>query len=297
LFRPGRPAAAGLSVGRLPYLCAMRLLKAPWAFLLALLLLASCSRFNRLLKSTDHELKYKEAVRYYEAEKYYHALQLLEELISVYKGSQRAEEVYYYYAKAYYGSGEFLTAAYHLSNFARTFPSSRYAEETQYLNAYCYYLDSPVHSLDQQSTLDAIDQFQLFVNRYPESERVAECNRLIDELRLKLETKAFNNARLYFKMSEYRAATIAFENVIRDFPATTYKEECLFLSVKSAHAYAGQSIAEKQKERYRLAIEQYYKLIEAFPQSRYLREAEKLFLDAGQKVEDLEAGKSVTLRP
>lgn len=256
--------------------------------LILVLALPSCSRFNRLMKSTDNELKFRSAVAYYEDKKYYNALQLLEELISIYKGSQRAEEVYYYYAMSYYGSGEYLTAAYHLSNFARTFPTSTHAEETQFLNAYCYYLDSPINSLDQKSTVDAIDQFQLFINKYPHSERVGRCNQLIDELRLKLETKAFNNAKLYFRMGEFRSATIAFENVIRDFPSTGYKEECLYLSVKSAYDYARQSIEEKKKERYKLTIEQYQKLIDAFPESKYLRESEKIFLDARRQVEELE---------
>ncbi len=264
--------------------------------LLVCLLFSSCSRLNRLMKSTDHEVKYEAALDYYDQKKYYHALQLLEELITIYRGSSKAEEVYYYYAMSYYGTREFLTAAFHLNNFAKTFPRSKHAEEAQYLNAYCYYLDSPIPSLDQKSTLEAIRQLQLFINKHPKSERVADGNKLIDELRFKLETKAFNRARLYYRMSDYQAASIAFENVIDAFPSTTYKEECLYLAVKAAYEYAENSIESRRAERYRLAMEQYYKLIEAFPKSEYLQEAEQIFLKATEKASDGEVEKSVTLR-
>ena len=89
---------------------------------LSCLIFSSCSSLNKLMKSTDNDLKYEAAVKYYEQKKYYHSLQLLEELITIYRGTKRAEEVYYYYAMSYYGTGEFLTAAFHLSNFAKTFP-------------------------------------------------------------------------------------------------------------------------------------------------------------------------------
>jgi len=247
------------------------------------------------MKSTDNELKYNEAIKYYNNKKYYQSLQLLEELISIYKGSNRAEEVYYYYCMSYYGTGEYLTAAFHLNNFAKTYPASKHAEEAQFLNAYCYYLDSPIYSLDQKSTLDAIRQFQLFINRYPQSARLEECNRLIDELRLKLETKAYNNARLYYKMNEFRSAAVAFENVIKEFPSTSYKEECLFLSVKASYLFAENSIESKKTDRYKAAVEQYYKLIDAFPQSKYLREAERIFLDSQKQITKRESENSVTL--
>jgi len=247
------------------------------------------------MKSTDMNMKYEAAMKYYDKKKYYQALQLFEELISVFKGTARAEQTYYYYCKSYYATGEYQTAAYHLDNFTKTFPNSEHAEECQYLNAYCYYLDSPVYSLDQTSTTDAIKQFQLFVNKYPKSPRVEECNRLIDLLRLKLETKAFMNAKLYYKMEEYKSATIAFANVIKDFPNTQFKEECMFLAIKSSYKYAENSIESKKNKRYKDTIEQYYKLVDAFPESKYLRESESIFQDSKKEVEKLGKEKIVSL--
>jgi outer membrane protein assembly factor BamD len=145
-------------------------------------------------------------------------------------------------------------------------------------------MDSPESSLDQQSSTDAIKQFQLFVNKYPESTRVADCNKYIDELRFKLETKAYDNARLYYKMQDYKSAVVSLGNVVKDFPASIYREECLFLMLKSAHFYAGNSIETKKEERYKNAIEYYAKLLDAFPQSRYKKEAEKIVDDINGKL-------------
>jgi len=256
------------------------------AVIVTVLLFSSCSKFQHLMKSTDMEAKYNAAVKYYDKKDYYHALQLFEELISVYKARKRAEQSYYYYSYCTYKVDDYQTAAYHFNNFIQTFPNSKHAEEIQFMYAYCYYLDSPIPSLDQTSTRDAIDKFQIFINRYPQGEKVAEANKLIDELRMKLETKAFNNAKLYYRTENYKASVVAFENLLKDFPATVYKEEALFISLRSQYIYANNSVETKRAERLKTTLELYYKLVDNFPQSRYLRDAEKIFDAAKEKLAD-----------
>lgn len=246
-------------------------------FIIPLMLLTACSKFQHYLKSTDMEAKYEAAVKYYEKKDYYHALQLFEELVSVYRGTSKAEKSYYYYVYCTYYVDDFTMAAYHFNNFVQSYPNSTYAEEMQFMYAYCYYLDSPISSLDQTSTLDAIEKFQLFINKFPNSSKVAESNKYIDELRLKLEEKSFNNAKLYFRTENYKAAVVAFANLLKDYPYTVYKEEALFLSLRSSYLYAVNSVDAKKQERFKMAAEEYYKLIDNFPQSKYLREAERTF--------------------
>ncbi|MFN5324322.1 MAG: outer membrane protein assembly factor BamD [Bacteroidota bacterium] len=260
------------------------------ALLLILMLsvvLASCSKFSRIKKSQDMEAKYKAAVEYYEKKNYYQALILFEELVSVFRGTIKAEDAYYYYSMCYYYTGEYTMAAYHFNNFSQTFPSSLKSEEAAFLNAYCYYLDSPVYSLDQKSTRDAIKQFQLFINRYPKSSKVAESNNLIDQLRAKLELKDFSNAKLYFKREQYKSAMIAFQNVIKAFPTTSYKEECLYYIVVSSYEYAGRSISSRQAERYKITIENHLKLVDAFPNGRFLKESEEIYQNCLKQLQKL----------
>ncbi len=223
------------------------------------------------------EAKYTAAVKYYEKKDYFHAYQLFEELISVYRGTAKAEMSYYYYTYCTYYIDDFTLAAYHFNNFVQSYPNSPHAEEMQYMYAYCFYLDSPVSSLDQTSTVDAIEKFQLFVNRYPNSPKVAEANEKMDGLRKKLEQKAFDNARLYYKMENYKGATVALANLMKDFPSTTYKEEAMFMIVRASYLYAKNSVESKKTERYKLAAEEYLKFVDNFPQSRYLRDAEKIY--------------------
>ena len=243
------------------------------------------------MKSTDMEAKYNAAVKYYDKKDYYHSLQLFEELITVYKGTQKAELSYYYYSYCTLKVDDYQTAAYHFNNFIQTFPNSKHAEEIQFMYAYCYFLDSPIPSLDQTSTRDAIDKFQIFINRYPQGEKVAEANKIIDDLRMKLETKAFNNAKLYYRTENHKAAVVAFENLLKDFPATIYKEEALFISLKAQYVYANNSVETKRADRLKTTLELYYKLVDNFPQSRYLRDAEKIFDAAKEKLNEKSSSK------
>jgi outer membrane protein assembly factor BamD len=248
-------------------------------FFIALIILttvSSCGKFSKILKSTDLTEKYAAAEAYYLKGDYYHAQQLLEELITYYRGTTNAEKIYFYYAYCYYGMEDYTSAAYYFKSFSATYPHSKYARETQYLSAYCTYLDSPDYSLDQTNSLSAIKELQLFVDMYPKSDTVAICNKLIDDLRSKLETKEFEVSKLYFKTEEYKAAIVSFKNTLKDYPDTKYKEECLFYIVKANYVYATNSVSSKKVARFQAAIDAYAILIEDFPQSKYLKDAETI---------------------
>lgn len=244
-------------------------------FLLALLL--GCSDYQKLLKSSDFEAKYNKAVELYENEDYFKAQQLLEELLTIYKGSARGEEVYFYYSYCYYGQKNFLMAGYHFRNFTKTYPTSKHTEECEFLTAYCFYLESPEPSLDQTNTLRAIEAMQVFINKYPESEKIEQCNELIDKLRDKLEIKSFNAAKMYYTMGDYKSAIVALKNSLKDYPDTQFREELLFLIVKSNFLLAENSVEAKKKQRYQDTINEYYTLLDEYPESGYIRDAEKLY--------------------
>jgi len=267
-------------------------------FLIILVFLAifsSCSSYNKLLKSDNPEAKLEAALKYYEAGSYFRTLQLLEDILASYRGTIHAEKIYYYYAYSYYHQGDYLVAAFHFSSLARTLPNSKYAEEAMFMSAYCKYLYSPDHNLDQTFTKEAIQEMQLFINKFPKSERVAESNRLIDEMRSKLELKAFENAKLYEKLGEYRAAVVALENVIKDFPGTNFQEEAMFLIVKSWYLYAAGSIEARQQERYEKVKESYQLLIREFPETVFKNEATLYFNVSVKEIEKLISKQNITV--
>lgn len=225
--------------------------------LAAMAVFAGCSKYQKVLKSEDLGYKYDMAVKYYNDGEYYKALALFEELIGLYTGMDKAEEIYYYYAYSNYYMEDYVMAGYYFKNFVKTYPSGNHAEECMFMGAYCYYLNSPVASLDQSNTVQAIDELQLFINRYPKSEKITQCNELIDVLREKLESKAYRIAKLYFNLGSYKASAVAFDNLIKDFPDTKYKEEAYFYILKANYLLAINSIESKKKERLEAAISAY----------------------------------------
>jgi len=240
--------------------------------------LGAC-KFNRVLKSSDYELKFTKAIEYYNKGNYTSAQTLLEELIPVFKGTARAEEVYYYYTYTHYYIGDYSLAGFHFRTFARAFHTSVHAEECAYMNAYCYYLSSPRYSLDQSDTKNAIQEMQNFVNEYPESRRVDTCNLLIDKLRGKLERKAYEVAKAYYFRDDWKAAVPAFENFIKDFPESQKMEEMRFYIIKSYFLLAKNSVESKKAERVEKCMENYLKFVDLHPQSSSLKEAEGIYLD------------------
>jgi outer membrane protein assembly factor BamD len=246
--------------------------------LIVLILVAgSCkSKYEKLKASNDNAKKYQAALAYYNKKEYTRALDLFETLVQRYRGQAQAEDLYYYYAYANYNLKDYTSARYHFKTFADTYPTSQRAEECRFMAAYCYYLDSPIYSLDQENTTKAIEALQLFINLYPKSERVAEAGKLIQNLRDKLERKAFENAKLYLTISDYQSAVMAFGNALRDYPDTKFAEEIEFLTIKAQYLYAKHSSEYKQEERYNLAINYEQQFVEKYASSKYLHDAEGL---------------------
>jgi len=256
-------------------------------FIFLIVLFTSCSEYSKVLKSTDVEYKYTMAVKYYEKGQYSKALSLFDELGTLFRGSDRSQEIHYYIANSHFALEDYYFAAYYYKNFTKTYPRSSRAEEALFKSAYCSYLNSPVSNLDQTDTEQAIDEFQLFLNRYPESMLKDSTNVMIDELRLKLEEKAFNNAKLYYLTEDYKSATVALQNMLTDFPDSPHREEIEFLVVKSSYLLAINSIASKKEERLNDTIEHYHKFVDSFQDSEYVKKAEDYYADALRELDKM----------
>ncbi len=244
--------------------------------LLSSVLFVSCSEYRSVLKSSDIRLKYKTAVSLYDKGDYHRAMQLFDELLIYYRGTDTSEKINYYYAYCYFGEDDYLQAGYYFTKFTSTFPTSKYAEECNYMSAYCQYLFSPEFGLDQTISVDAIKEFQLFINQYPKSTRVAKCNEIIDELRDKLEKKEFEIAKLYYKIESYQASYIAFKNVLKDYPDSKHKEEIYYYMLLSSYQYAINSIETKKQERLEIARDAYNSFNATFPVSDYGKDAKSI---------------------
>jgi len=249
--------------------------------------IAGCDGYNKVLKSTDADYKMERAIDYFNKGDYYKSQMLLEELLNIFRGTEKGREVYYYYAKSHFGMEDYILGAYHLKNFATTFPNDLRAEETAYLSAFCYYKDSPAYSLDQTSTYKAMDELQLFIDQHPRSTFVAECNQMMDDLQKKLEQKSFQQGRLYLKTSNYKSAIIAFDNTLNDFPDTEYREEILYLQLQSHYLLAMNSVESKQKQRLKEAMSSFKRFEENYPESKWMNDARRWYEQASDAYQKL----------
>jgi outer membrane protein assembly factor BamD len=260
---------------------------------IAVFLFTSCSKFAKLQKSGTDKEKYDAALDYYQKGDFYRAGLLFEELIPLLKGSTESELAQFYYAYTQYQQEQYNMSQYLFKKFYDTYARSDYAQEALYMHAYSLYKDSAPHTLDQTSTLTAISALQDFINTYPESPFRKECTGYILELRKKLEMKAYEKAKLYYKISDFnlaslKSAVISIENFRKDFPDSEYSEELSYLKVDAQYNLAKSSFADKQKDRYQDVVKYYQELVDKFPQSTYLKEAEKLYTNSVESLKKID---------
>jgi outer membrane protein assembly factor BamD len=236
-------------------------------------------------------MKLDKAREYYDKGQYIKSSQLYDELIPVVKGTERAEEVYYYYTWSEYRMGDLLLSQYHFKNYTRQFPTGKHVEECYFMNALCFFLTSPNYKLDQASTKNAIKEFQSFIDAYPQSSRMDTCNLLIDKLRDKLERKDYEIIKQYYKLMEFyhdpMATVVAGKNFIKEYPSSNYNEEMYYLIIDSYYRLAVKSIPSKKADRLDGAIENYVKFIDLYPKSLYLSRAEVIYINCKRLKDNL----------
>jgi outer membrane protein assembly factor BamD len=241
-----------------------------------ILFLSSCSEYQKALKSEDPAVKYSAAEKMYDAKKYGKAIRLFEQVAPAYKGKPSAEKMFYMYSQSLYKTKQYYLAGYQFESFTASYPKSEKIEEASFLAAKSFTFLSPVYSLDQTDTNKAIDKLQDYIDSYPEGQNLAEANTLVKGLREKLEKKAFENAKIYHTISDYKAAMVAFDNFLINFPGTTYKEKALYYKFDSAYLLAINSIPSKMKERLENAKNAYGSLMKFKADSQYKSKADEM---------------------
>ena len=257
------------------------------SLLILFVFLGSCSKLTKVLRNPDIDEKYKAAIAYYDNEDYYRAGLVFEDLLPNMMGRKEAEFVQFYYSYCHYHQRQYDMAAYYFKQFYDTYRRSEFAEEALYMHAYSNYKSTPDYNLDQSNTNTAIEAMQDFLNIFPESSYAEQGNQVINELREKLETKAYNVAKQYHKLRRYKAAVIAYENFQNDYPDSDLKEEISFLRVQAQYELSKMSIQSLKQERFEKAIEYYYYLVDRFPESDYIQNAQSIFDETQKELEDL----------
>jgi outer membrane protein assembly factor BamD len=242
-----------------------------------LIFFLSCkSEFEALRTSNQPEKIYKAANNYFDQKEYDRAIALYDIVIQFYRGKTEAEDLFYKYAYAHYNINDFILASTYFKNFATTFTNSPNKIEADYMASYSNFRMSPNFKLDQSYTEKAITGFEQFINLYPGTERAEEANKLIDQMRKKLEQKSYEQGHLYYKIGQYQAAMVAFQSTLKDFPESKKVEEIRFLILESSFILATNSIFEKKEERYNETLEHYNTFLKKHPASKKLKEAQQI---------------------
>ncbi len=254
----------------------------------SLFLLVSCkSKLEKLKATGDSKSIYKAAIAYYDKGKYADAQDLFESILNNFRGKEEAEILYFKYAYTHYYLKSFMLSNYYFKNFVSTFSNSKLKEEAEFMAAYSHFKLSPTFRLEQTYSEKAIDELQNFINTYPSSSRLDECNKLIDEMRKKLEVKAFDQGKLYYDMKQYEAAIKSFENMQREFPETNDLERIRFYVIQSKYEWALNSVLEKKEERLTNTNEVCQEFLNKFPKSKYSKEVKVIEKIVNSKIKEL----------
>lgn len=250
-------------------------------YTLALIVLCSCGEYQRVQKSNDYNYKFEYAKRAYEQKKYVQAATLLQDCISVFKGSDKAEESLYLLAMSNYENRDYATAGVYFKSYYTRYPKGKYAEDSRFYSGYGYYQDSPDAQLDQSGTIKAIEELQTFLDYFPRSDRVSIAQNAIFELQDKLTLKELQNAQLYYNLgnylgNNYESAVIVAKNAIKNYPYSKYKEDLEMLILKARYQEASQSVDEKKPDRFRDVVDEYYSFINNYPDSPNRKEADNI---------------------
>ena len=231
------------------------------SILIILVVFSSCSEYQKALKNEDVSAKFEAATKQYEKGKYAKAIRLFEQIAPAYRGKPQAEKMFYMYSQSYYKTEQYYLAGYQFESFISSYPKSEKIEEAAYLEGKSYSMLSPSYSLDQIDTIKAIDKLQTFIDTYPNSTYLPEANAALKTLTDKLEKKYYEIAKQYNTISDHKAALVALENFVAEYPGTKYKEDALYYRFDSAYKLAINSVPAKMEDRLKNAKVAYNNLI------------------------------------
>lgn len=253
--------------------------------LLPLILLTNCTQYAKVQKSMDFSYKYELAKAYYMEGEYSQSSSLLEDVLAFMKGTIYAEESLYMLSMCYYNMGDYVTASHYLTTYFNTYPRGVYAETARFMSARALYLDTPDPRLDQSSTIKAIGEIQVFTEYYPYSKYRQEANAMLYELHDRLVEKEYRSAQLYYDLgnymgNNYQACIITAQNALNDYPYTKLREDLSMLVLRARYSMAKESVQEKMIDRYRDAVDEYYAFKNEFPESKYMKEADRIYRES-----------------
>lgn len=256
---------------------------------ISILLFTACGpSMNKVLKSKDPNYKLKIADDFYAKKKYIKAYAIYEDVLPFYKTATNYQDVFYKYAYSAYLQKDYLNAENLFKTFLESFPNSLRYEEIEYMRAYAYYKQAPKAELDPTNNYRAIGLMQSFINAHPTSVRTPDAQKIINELRTRLEKKDAQAAKLYFDMKNFRAAGIAFASTLDSFSDSEIADYYKYMAVQSFYKFASVSVPGKKIERLKDVLTHGEDFTNRFPESKYKKQVDDYITKSTAEIQQLE---------
>ena len=264
--------------------------------LLTAIVMSSCGNFTNLykhkLKEKDYDYMYEAAKEYYVAGQYTQAITLLNDVITILKGSDRGEESVYMLAMSYLKNKEYSIASESFQQYYTSYPRGKYTERARFYAGKSLWISTPESQLDQSDTYKAIQELQLFLEFFPNSIFVEEAQQIIFDAQDKLVEKEYDSAKLYYNLgtymgNNYQACVICAQNALKDYPFTKYREDLSLLVVRAKYAQAVHSVLSRRGERYRDAVDECYAFKNEFPESTKIKDVDEMLRKSEEILKDL----------
>ena len=253
----------------------------------AALVLTSCANeFNRVYKTQDYNYTYEYAKECFANGKYVKAITLLEELVTMTKGTDNGEECLYMLSMAQFCNADYEAASMGFKKYFQSYPKGRFAEMASYYAGESLYMSTPEPRLDQSATVMAITAYQEYLDIFPDATLKRKAQERLFDLQNKLVKKELLSAQLYYNLgsyfgncvmggSNYEACIVTAQNAMKDYPYNSMREDFAVLIMKSKYELAHQSVESKKLERYQDAEDECYGFINEYPESKERATAEK----------------------
>jgi len=252
--------------------------------LLIFVAFSSCSEYQKALKNDSVAAKFKLGTKLYEDGKFAKANRLFVQIVPNYRGKPQAEKLMYMYSNSFYEMKDYYLAGYQFERFVSSYPKSEKIEEAAFISAKSYYLLCPAYSKDQKDTSEAIEKLQIFINTYPDSEYIAEANKMVKELDFKLEKKAFEIAKQYNTISDYKSSMQSIDNFLLEYPGSLLREDALFIRLDSAYKLAVNSVLYKKEDRLKTSQTYLNVFVKSFSESKNIEEVNQMLEEVNSQL-------------
>lgn len=231
--------------------------------LIILLLLTSCAQ-NKITLTTEEKLA--KADELFARGKFARAAELYGDVYFERQSASSARALMRQ-ADCYFKINKFADARLCYQEFSDIFPTHPEVSTAVFRYAVCLYEESLNAQYDQTETLQAIDAFRRFLDKYPNSERYADAIGYIQKAQYKLIEKKYMTGYIYYKMKDYSSALMYFREVTDLGNTDRIDRQSLYYSALLLHK---QNLHDQSRA-------EYDRLIAKYPGSKDVKKLAKYF--------------------